>query len=146
MKAFALAAIRFYQKHISPHKGYCCAYAAYTGDSSCSALGYRAIRQLGVWDGLAILDRRLARCSIAHRLVHPVRRMPRQRQAGFIDCGGCDIGGGDCSVCDLAELADCGGSRKTGQTRTFRKTRPENEDAIKRRSRLLRESRGDPEP
>lgn len=158
MKALALAAIRFYQRFMSPYKGFRCAYAAYTSDPSCSALGYRAIRRFGVWDGLAVLDRRLARCGTAHRIAHAARPMPMQRQAGFIDCdlGGCDgIGCGDVPsgrsaancVGSTAEVAlecmscNCDWRRKrhAGNSRVSGRSRPENEDAVRRRSRQLRE-------
>jgi len=94
-KALALAAIRFYQRAISPRKGFHCAYAAHTGRGSCSALGYRAIQRYGVWRGLFLLDARLHRCGAAHR--HSGARGALARQAGFLDCGGCD-GPGDCHV------------------------------------------------
>ena len=35
----ALAAIRFYQRWISPYKGFRCAYGAHSGRCSCSTLG-----------------------------------------------------------------------------------------------------------
>lgn len=109
MKHLTLFAIRLYQRFISPYKGYRCAYASHTGNGSCSALGYRAIRRYGVWDGLALLERRLARCSAV------VRSRPRalpsalQRQAGSADCS-CDLPSWDkldCA-CDIVEAAkDC---------------------------------------
>lgn len=98
MKSIALSAIRFYQRSLSPHKGFCCAYASYSGRASCSELGFRAIRRHGVWSGLSVLNQRLEKCGIAHR-----RRTPRAlgRQHGFLDCGGCDVGCGD--------MLNCGG-------------------------------------
>ena len=102
MKFIALYAIRFYQRAISPYKGYCCAYAAASGRASCSGLGYRAIRRYGVWRGLAVLNGRLEKCGIAYR-----RHMPSQlnRQAGFLDCA-CDAGACDVGACDLISGAD----------------------------------------
>lgn len=101
MKSIVLSAIRFYQRVLSPHKGFCCAYAAYTGHASCSALGYRAIRRLGVWHGIAVLNRRLEKCGSAFRRYRPGKLA---RQAGFLDCGGCDVGG-----CDAPTAGDfCG--------------------------------------
>lgn len=150
MKVLALAAIKFYQRKISPHKGFCCAYAAYTSDASCSALGYRAIRRFGVWDGLIVLDRRLARCGMAHRITSRARPMvlpmPKRRQAGHVDCSGCDASGCDAIGCDtpLSALDGCAGCScdwptRRGSANGFRKGTPDNEEAVKRRSRLLRE-------
>jgi putative component of membrane protein insertase Oxa1/YidC/SpoIIIJ protein YidD len=103
-KALALAAIRFYQRSISPRKGYCCAYAVHTGRGSCSTLGYRAIQRYGVWRGLAVLDARLYKCGATHRRHHSVG--PLAAQAGFLDCGGCDAPG-----CDVPGDCDMGGGK-----------------------------------
>jgi putative component of membrane protein insertase Oxa1/YidC/SpoIIIJ protein YidD len=46
-RAFLLA-IGLYQKYLSPHKGFCCAYRTHTGRAGCSALGFRAVRRYGV--------------------------------------------------------------------------------------------------
>lgn len=86
MKSLALAAIRFYQRHLSPHKGFCCAYRQHTGAGSCSELGHRAIRRHGVFQGLGVLNRRLTLCGVAHRRFDPrVRPLAAQR-------GDCDVG------------------------------------------------------
>jgi putative component of membrane protein insertase Oxa1/YidC/SpoIIIJ protein YidD len=104
MKLIILSAIRFYQRAISPYKGFRCAYAAHTGHASCSALGYRAIRRWGVWHGFSVLDRRLHKCGIAHRRYRPAAL---GRQAGFLDCGDCDVGA--CDVLDaLSNCSNCG--------------------------------------
>jgi putative component of membrane protein insertase Oxa1/YidC/SpoIIIJ protein YidD len=100
MKLFALLAIRFYQRMISPYKGFCCAYAAYTGHASCSALGYRAIRRYGVVDGIAVLDARLAKCGVAYRRYRPQAPRALGSQAGFLDCS-CDAGGCDSGGCEM---------------------------------------------
>jgi putative component of membrane protein insertase Oxa1/YidC/SpoIIIJ protein YidD len=41
--ALALAAIRCYQRRISPHKGFSCALRVATGGAGCSAYGYAVI-------------------------------------------------------------------------------------------------------
>jgi putative component of membrane protein insertase Oxa1/YidC/SpoIIIJ protein YidD len=118
MKFIALAAIRFYQRVLSPHKGFRCAYCAYTGRASCSALGYRAIRRFGLWQGLSVLDRRLEKCGVAYRRYRPATQRPfgmLGKQAGFLDCAcdsaSCDLLGGavdvaatalDCATCDCS--------------------------------------------
>ncbi len=98
MKALALFAIRLYKRFVSPYKGFACAYRVHTGRASCSTLGLRAIRRLGVWRGAAVLRRRLEQCGAVHRRHHP----PRARihaQAGFID--GCDV------PCDCGHGPSC---------------------------------------
>jgi putative component of membrane protein insertase Oxa1/YidC/SpoIIIJ protein YidD len=52
VKTLLLTLIRLYQRHVSPRKGFACAYRVHTGCASCSHLGYRAIRRYGVWQGL----------------------------------------------------------------------------------------------
>jgi putative component of membrane protein insertase Oxa1/YidC/SpoIIIJ protein YidD len=115
MKSLALGAIRFYQRFLSPRKGFCCAYAAIKSHGSCSALGYRAIRRYGVWRGIAVLDKRLEKCGVAYR--RQQRHGVRSRQAGFLDCACnapavCDLPCGDLPGCDMphscSKLMSCG--------------------------------------
>ena len=56
---WALRAIRAYQRHLSPRKGFCCAHRGATGGDSCSAHGYRVIARCGLRKGLRLLRRRL---------------------------------------------------------------------------------------
>ncbi len=106
LTSLALGAIRLYQRFISPYKGFCCAYCAYTGNASCSALGYRAVRRFGVWEGIGILRQRLGKCSIAHRRYRPRAAQRRlARQAGFCDCDpGCDL---PCDTAGKWDWTDC---------------------------------------
>ena len=55
--ALALAAIRFYQRRISPHKGFSCALRVATGGASCSAYGYAVIARFGLARGLGLLQK-----------------------------------------------------------------------------------------
>ncbi|MES2299168.1 MAG: membrane protein insertion efficiency factor YidD [Pseudomonadota bacterium] len=121
MKLLALYAIRFYQRFISPRKGFCCAYASVTGHPSCSALGYRAIRRWGVWRGIGVLDLRLAKCGVAFRrhVQGPLARGARGalgRQGGFADCScdgpsACELPCDSASGCNLPHLpASCDGA------------------------------------
>ncbi len=107
LRTLALNAIRLYQRHISPNKGFCCAYRFHTGRASCSQLGYRAIRRFGVWNGSFVLRARLERCGIAHRRYRRAAFRPLG-QAGFCDCScdlPCDLNAG--SACDLAANLPC---------------------------------------
>lgn len=63
MRSLLLWCIRFYQRFLSPWKGFRCAYGAHTGRSSCSAFGYHAVERHGVLVGWSLLRRRLRRCA-----------------------------------------------------------------------------------
>ena len=111
MKRLALAAIRAYQRWLSPLKGFSCALRVWSGAESCSAYGYRVIERFGLRCGLGLLDRRLALCGHVHRRTQAVRvPLPphplRRRQQGFCDAP-CDV-----PACDLpsCHLPSCHGS------------------------------------
>jgi putative component of membrane protein insertase Oxa1/YidC/SpoIIIJ protein YidD len=118
MRRIALAAIRGYQRWISPHKGYCCALRAITGGDSCSAYGYHVIERFGLRRGLGLLDRRLALCGHVHGRAAPaapatpVRNPWRHKEQGHCDVP-CDSPGCDAHGCgslggDVLDLASCG--------------------------------------
>jgi putative component of membrane protein insertase Oxa1/YidC/SpoIIIJ protein YidD len=65
LRSGSLALIGAYQRHVSPYKGYCCAYRARTGGRSCSRYAQRAIWRAGWWSGLILLRRRLRACAAA---------------------------------------------------------------------------------
>ena len=122
MRSLALLGITAYQRYVSPHKGYSCAYRAWTGHRSCSVFGYRAIRRHGVWAGLVALRRRFARCAEA---CATLRTLPpgTGRQRGFCDVG-CELPTLDCAgdalnvyvCCDLfGGCGDWGGRKKPKQ-------------------------------
>jgi putative component of membrane protein insertase Oxa1/YidC/SpoIIIJ protein YidD len=101
----SLAAIRAYQRHLSPRKGFSCALRGATGGRSCSAYGYRVIARCGLRKGLRLLRRRLDTCGRQSRFGGG----PLSYQHGDCDPG-CDVGcdGGDLAsgVCDV--LGNCG--------------------------------------
>jgi len=110
MRGVALAAIRGYQRWISPYKGYRCTLCAVTGGESCSNYGFRVIERFGLRRGLGLLDRRFELCGHVHRTVRaaaprpapPVHNPWRHRERGSCDLP-CDAPG-----CDLLDLAQCG--------------------------------------
>lgn len=101
MKFLFLWAITAYQRHLSPRKGYGCAYRIHTGCAGCSALGYRAVRRYGVLRGWQVLRRRLFLCGVAHR-----RHGQRIVRPAAAQRGDCDPG------CDLPLDGSCDGSGK----------------------------------
>ncbi len=57
MKAIALTAIRFYQRHVSPAMPLSCRYLP-----TCSHYGYQAVQRHGLMRGGWLTLRRLLRC------------------------------------------------------------------------------------
>lgn len=114
MKQLALAMISAYQRYVSPHKGFCCAYRVHTGRKSCSVLGFRAIRRYGLIRGVAVLRRRTYLCGVAHRRYASPRKHVFHAQRGFCDIGcdfPCDLPSTDgCPLIgDCLKYCDCGG-------------------------------------
>jgi putative component of membrane protein insertase Oxa1/YidC/SpoIIIJ protein YidD/surface antigen len=64
-KPLALVSISAYQRFISPHKGWRCAYAVLHGQPSCSAYGKEAISRHGVVWGSWLLWHRFQDCGAA---------------------------------------------------------------------------------
>lgn len=105
MHTLILAAIRFYQRFLSPFKGFRCAYHTHTGRQSCSHLGFRAVRRYGALSGLAVLRQRLYLCGVAHWRYSPPHCRPPLPQRGECDVGcalPCDLLG-NCGSCDWPE-------------------------------------------
>jgi putative component of membrane protein insertase Oxa1/YidC/SpoIIIJ protein YidD len=57
--------VGLYQRYLSPHKGYRCAYHAATGRHSCSRYAQLVIGRRGIWQGVLLLRRRFRRCAAA---------------------------------------------------------------------------------
>ncbi len=121
MKSVVLLAIRLYQRWISPHKRFSCAYRVHTGNASCSGLGYRVIRRFGVWRGGALLRARFDRCAVAHRQHRQLHlHLHLHSQAGF--CDGCDL-----PTCDGIDCVNCSGVGDCGNWGSSRKKDPKEQ-------------------
>jgi putative component of membrane protein insertase Oxa1/YidC/SpoIIIJ protein YidD len=113
-KPAALHLIDGYQRWISPHKGYQCAFKQYHGGLSCSEYGEKVIAENGVFTGLLFLNARFDECSQAR--AHLVREQcPLQgvdvSQAGCLeDSGGvCGwLSGKFCQGFSCGFCASCG--------------------------------------
>lgn len=113
MKELAIYFINFYQKFISPYKGFSCAYRVGTGKISCSGYGKIVINRFGLVKGVLLLKRRFIDCSICNKELK--RKIEKEKidnfrfhnlQRGDIDCTGCD-GLSDCSIGDSCHLPTC---------------------------------------
>ena len=87
----ALWAIRLYQRHLSPVKGFSCAWGAATGRASCSGYGYRVIARHGLRLGLPLLQRQLRRCGAAHDRVLATRAAAAPNPVLHYQRGACDL-------------------------------------------------------
>lgn len=122
-----LSSIKFYQKFISPYKGFSCAHRKATNEMSCSAYGYKVIQRIGVLKGYALLNRRFFDCKWhaqnSLKESSPYLGTRLRQQAGFIDCDCGDMpdcgGGNDCGDCDGP---DCG-KNKSKHSEEFTKKR-----------------------
>ena len=57
MKRLFLFLIRFYRRHISPHRAPCCRFIP-----TCSDYALQAIERYGAWKGGLLAAKRLSRC------------------------------------------------------------------------------------
>ena len=86
----ALSAIRFYQRRLSPRKGFCCAHAALHGGESCSGAVARIIREDGLRAGQPRIAARFAACREAHRALRagsPLALGTNAQVQGMCCCG-----------------------------------------------------------
>ena len=144
-RTLLLAAIRGYKRHVSPLKGFACAYRVHAGCASCSTLGLRAISRYGAWRGLGVLRLRLEQCHLVAEAHRARRFTPPIAQAGFVDCVPCDASCVDASACDacslgdaceLASCLDCGdcgwwGSSTSPESRQVRRRRRRGEPVVR---------------
>lgn len=111
LDAPATAAIGMYQRYISPHKGFCCAYRAHTGRRSCSAYALGIVDKVGAWALLKALPRQFARCKTAALAIalSQIEDEKRNRWAEACDSS-VDIGEIACDCSDTLNLGDGLGS------------------------------------
>lgn len=64
----AIGMIRFYQRRISPIKGFRCAHRALHGGDSCSEAILKLVQARGVWNCLPAVRQRFRECSLAARV------------------------------------------------------------------------------
>ena len=111
MKLLAVAAIGWYQRTVSPRKGFVCAHRTYRGGLSCSEWIKRAIARRGLRIGILLARRRFALCKKTHneKKVKKNEAAPANNSCdiSYIPfdccCVGADIGtavgSADCAAC-----------------------------------------------
>jgi len=83
--------IIFYQKYISPHKGYCCAYRAYSGKNSCSEFAKVTIQENGFIKAILSIKKQFLKCKIAFKEIEKEKKQKdmKDNTANFCVIDGC---------------------------------------------------------
>ena len=74
--------ISFYQKYISPVKGYSCAYRVLHNDLSCSDFCKNEIRLLGVLKGIKNTFKRFDECKLAALSIKNITKQMGEKAKG----------------------------------------------------------------
>jgi putative component of membrane protein insertase Oxa1/YidC/SpoIIIJ protein YidD len=110
IKYIAVLSIQFYQKFISPYKGFSCAHRVATKEISCSGYGKKVINRFGIIKGYLLLNRRFYDCKW-HSIRLNKQKMEdngrylgsaMKHQRGFVDC---DCSGVDCDI--FSSISEC---------------------------------------
>ncbi len=72
--------IHLYQKQLSPHKGFSCAYRVLHCSESCSQYTKRAISELGIGQALPLIQQRFQACKAANQTLKTNCYQVRARQ------------------------------------------------------------------
>lgn len=165
MTWIAIKAINFYQKYISPYKGFRCAHGVATGEISCSGYGKKVIKRFGLLTGLKLLNRRFYDCSWHARHLNKLKEMSKDKnskmyrpitgyrstQGGFVDCdcdcGDCDMPDCDINFCDGLDCipSDCGKANTAESFKEKRNKKNKNqygseEELIGKQNSLLKDN------
>ena len=115
MSAVAVAGmIGFYQRWLSPLKGFSCAYRRERRRCSCSEFGRRVVTRFGLLKFVPLMRERFARCAMAAKKLTERKKSKRETcplqpeskcNAGPSDC----LTVGDCGDADAwGPAAECG--------------------------------------
>lgn len=101
--------IQFYQKYISPYKGFRCAHGAYYGGDSCSGAVSKIIRRKGLINGFQAIKNQFSRCSHAYSKLKqkiPNRRVNQGQTQEYStsDCAFIGLEGANCAQLPCACL------------------------------------------
>jgi putative component of membrane protein insertase Oxa1/YidC/SpoIIIJ protein YidD len=98
MSQSTLYLIQFYQRYISPYKGFRCAHAAYYHGDSCSGAVSKIIRRQGLVNGFIAIKNQFSRCSQAYLALK--QKIPKRKKDNSSLAADCVLSG----VSDVATL------------------------------------------
>lgn len=87
----------WYRRHISPHKGFCCAHAVYHQGPSCSHAVEAILCDDGLWRGWPKIRARLRDCRTAAMELRQRKPAPKAGTAHSRACDRLDIATDACS-------------------------------------------------
>ena len=96
---FSITVINLYQHYLSPHKGYCCAHRAYTGEDSCSQYAKVAIAEHGLFSAFPLIKEQFEKCEFAAKEMKKERKNKEKKESIVQECAGdaaCEVCGSDC--------------------------------------------------
>jgi putative component of membrane protein insertase Oxa1/YidC/SpoIIIJ protein YidD len=100
--------IKLYQRHLSPRKGYRCAYSLEHGGTGCSGAVLNILEEKGALRGWSDIKLRFARCTdAADEQKKRKKQREKKKPDSAADCG-CDIAE---AVGDIASCRSKGGSK-----------------------------------
>ena len=124
----AVLSIAGYQKYLSPHKGFACAYRLLHNEHSCSQYIKDQIQERGLLQAIPLARQRFQACREAKITLQNQSRKKKRRQfncadgcddcigsscmigecfdfdtpdCDCLDCNGLDCSGGDCDCCSI---------------------------------------------
>lgn len=128
LKYLSIGLIHFYQKFISPHKGFCCAYRKYSGGRSCSHYAVVAVRRFGVSALWLSLPKRLDDCKISAIRMEEKKEHGCSKYCDYCEsiemCQSCKDCSGDLSCgnsCDMPDSLPCPDSCDCGCDGIYKK-------------------------
>ena len=79
VRTILIAFIHFYQRYISPYKGFRCAYAVYNQEDSCSHVIEKIIEVHGVFHGYGLIRQQFKNCNEAYIQLSQERNNKEQK-------------------------------------------------------------------
>ena len=120
LKYAGAALIRAYQRHLSPRKGYRCAFGALHGAGTCSSIGLDIMEQQGFWAFWRKMPLQFEACrAAASALNEETEEQRKKRKQGLQeekrkrDCSGFDDCDLPCSGTDIAIFEGIGSCAET---------------------------------
>jgi putative component of membrane protein insertase Oxa1/YidC/SpoIIIJ protein YidD len=91
--------IVIYQKYISPHKGYCCAYRVYHGDLSCSEYAKKSLKSKKLFLAMKDIRLRFYACKDAKNYIDNEYEIEHKKDNSYSSCANCAL--------DSCSIASC---------------------------------------